>query len=116
MGATTPGQGVLDLSPEPANVPAAGVQGNVLAGLGGLLGSFGVLPTSERDSVEVALGAELAARGLSARVSRVRFGVAHVDADAQTAALLRFASDDVLAAVARVQPGTVERLRVRVCA
>lgn len=90
------------------------LRGNALAGLGGLLGGLGLVGTQTRDDVESVVAAALSARGHEARVAFLRYGRLRLEACPQSATLLRFDVDALLAELAERVPGAVSTIDVRV--
>jgi len=88
--------------------------GNAAAGLSGFLTSLGITGTRTRDSVEQTVERQLAARGLDAVVSELRWGHLTLTAGPQAARLLRFDIDALLDAVNAEHPGAVSDIRVSV--
>lgn len=74
-------------------------QGNTLEAMAGFLSSLGLTRPETRDTIEESVAAELSARGLNARVLSVRYGVATLVTDPQTATLLRYDTQPILEAV-----------------
>jgi len=76
--------------------PDGPVTGNLAEGLAGLLAAAGVTAAAARDSIEVRVQAILGQLGLCAEMADLRWGTLRLDADPQTAHLLRYASDQIL--------------------
>jgi hypothetical protein len=81
--------------------------------MGRLTAQLGIAPLSDRAGVEEAVDKVLYERNLDATVASIRWGVLELHCDAQTAQLLRFDRDVVLAAVQLVAPA-IRELQVRV--
>ena len=80
-----------------STAPDGPVPGNLAEGLAGLLAAAGVTATAVRDSIEVRVQAILGQLGLCAEVTDLRWGTLRLDTDPQTAHLLRYAADQILA-------------------
>ncbi len=78
-----------------------------------LTAQLGIAPVSDRSGVDEAVERVLFERNLDATVASIRWGVLELHCDAQTAQLLRFDRDVVLAAVQAVSP-SIRELQVRV--
>lgn len=111
-------QGVLDLSGDvdalADPLPVDALRGNALGGLEGLLASFGVAATQERDAVEDVVTRELERLGHEARMVRLRYATLHLEASAQSARFLQYDVPALLEALRVAVPGRVERVAVRV--
>jgi hypothetical protein len=94
---------------------AGPLEGNVLSGaFAGMLASFGVVSAPQRDAVADVVAAELASRGHSAQILKLRYSTLHLEADAQSARFLRYDVPALLVSLAQSVPGQVERIVVRV--
>lgn len=80
----------------PAPQPFAG---NALESMAGFLTTLGLTRPDTRVTIEDAIAAELSSRGFEADVHSVRYGIATLLTDPQTATLLRYDVQDILEAV-----------------
>lgn len=100
---------VLGMTPTDPDSP---VTGNLAEGLAGLLAAAGVTTTAVRDSIEVRVQAILGQLGLRAEMADLRWGTLRLDTDPQTAHLLRYAADQILAG--HVDYAEVAKVAIRV--